>query len=342
MLAQRQRGVERVIAYASRSLHPAERNASNYSSFKIELLAMKWAMAEKFKDYLYLLVGVVEAPGSRLEGVPLSWGWDPNRWTTLQEKDESLGKINAYLRRGFVPGARERQVQTLVVKQNLGGFGAVEEAYNNSVHSTTGYAPAFLMFGRHMRLPVDLLLGTGPTEGARSTTEWVGRHHQQLHYAYRRVTDHLNAAAAKNKRLYDRTARDAPLLPGERVLVRDNRRQGKGKLSDRWESTPYVVERQQGPDMPVYTVWPEGRIGPERVLHRNLLRPCPNFPEWREEAPAAPLVIEAPPVGWAVVPRDPEVGTGGVAPPSPPRRSQRDTRGRPPERYGAWAEDPRF
>ncbi len=53
VLAQRQQGVERVIAYASRSLHPAERNDSNYSSFKLELLAMKWAMSEKFKDYLW-------------------------------------------------------------------------------------------------------------------------------------------------------------------------------------------------------------------------------------------------------------------------------------------------
>ncbi len=53
VLAQWQQGVERVIAYASRSLHPAERNDSNYSSFKLELLAMKWAMSEKFKDYLW-------------------------------------------------------------------------------------------------------------------------------------------------------------------------------------------------------------------------------------------------------------------------------------------------
>ena len=53
VLAQEQGGVERVIAYASRSLHPAERNNANYSSFKIKLLAMKWAISEKFKDYLW-------------------------------------------------------------------------------------------------------------------------------------------------------------------------------------------------------------------------------------------------------------------------------------------------
>lgn len=53
VLAQEQEGMERVIAYASRSLHPTERNDANYSSFKLELLALKWAMGEKFKDYLW-------------------------------------------------------------------------------------------------------------------------------------------------------------------------------------------------------------------------------------------------------------------------------------------------
>ena len=52
VLAQVQEGQERVIAYASRSLHPTEQNDANYSSFKLELLALKWAVTEKFKDYL--------------------------------------------------------------------------------------------------------------------------------------------------------------------------------------------------------------------------------------------------------------------------------------------------
>ncbi|KAK3767636.1 hypothetical protein RRG08_033337, partial [Elysia crispata] len=42
----------RVIAYASRSLRPNERNMRNYSSFKLELLGLKWAVTEKFRGYL--------------------------------------------------------------------------------------------------------------------------------------------------------------------------------------------------------------------------------------------------------------------------------------------------
>lgn len=49
VFAQLQDVHERVVAYASRSLHPSEKNNANY---KLELLALKWAIAEKFKDYL--------------------------------------------------------------------------------------------------------------------------------------------------------------------------------------------------------------------------------------------------------------------------------------------------
>ena len=41
-----------VIAYASQSLHPSERSIYNYSSAKLELLVLKWAVIEKCCDYL--------------------------------------------------------------------------------------------------------------------------------------------------------------------------------------------------------------------------------------------------------------------------------------------------
>lgn len=50
VLYQEQEGVTRVIAYASRGLSKSE---SRYPAHKLEFLALKWAVTEKFADYLY-------------------------------------------------------------------------------------------------------------------------------------------------------------------------------------------------------------------------------------------------------------------------------------------------
>lgn len=50
VLSQHQDGQLRVIAYASRSLRPNERNVQNYSSRRLELLALYWSITDKFRD----------------------------------------------------------------------------------------------------------------------------------------------------------------------------------------------------------------------------------------------------------------------------------------------------
>lgn len=50
ILYQEQNGLKRPIAFASRSLSPSE---SRYPTSKLEFLALKWCVTEKFKEYLY-------------------------------------------------------------------------------------------------------------------------------------------------------------------------------------------------------------------------------------------------------------------------------------------------
>ena len=50
VLYQKQNGQLKVIAYASRTLNKAE---SNYPAHKIEFLGLKWAVTDRFPDYLY-------------------------------------------------------------------------------------------------------------------------------------------------------------------------------------------------------------------------------------------------------------------------------------------------
>ena len=50
VLCQESDGMERVISYASRSLSQSERS---YPAHKLEFLALKWSVTEKFNDHLY-------------------------------------------------------------------------------------------------------------------------------------------------------------------------------------------------------------------------------------------------------------------------------------------------
>lgn len=105
-------------------------------------------------------------------------------------------------------GACERFIQmllsllgTLEVEQHsnwVGYLPGLIQSYINTIHSSTSYAPSFLMFGHHFRTPIDLITGAAGPDNTATTTEWVERHQTQLHYAYNKVTAHLHKAAWKN------------------------------------------------------------------------------------------------------------------------------------------------
>ena len=50
VLYQKQEGKLRVVAYSSRSVSKTE---ANYPAHELEFLALKWAVCEKFHEYLY-------------------------------------------------------------------------------------------------------------------------------------------------------------------------------------------------------------------------------------------------------------------------------------------------
>lgn len=64
------------------------------------------------------------------------------------------------------------------------------QAYNNSVHSSTGMMPHFVVFGRHTRLPVDLVYEVLPPQQRITLEGWVHYHHQALVEAFERVKTH--------------------------------------------------------------------------------------------------------------------------------------------------------
>ncbi len=139
----------------------------------------------------------------------------------------------------------------------------VVHAYNCTVHESTGFSPFFLLFGREPVLPIDLVL---PTKQSRNPQQ----------EAYEIAMKNMKKAAAKGQRNYNRRAWCSVLEPGDHVLVRNlSERGGPGKLRAYWEKQTYVVKERRGGNGPVYIVESLDGTGKERVLHRNLLLPCP-------------------------------------------------------------------
>ncbi|KAJ8414248.1 hypothetical protein AAFF_G00051180 [Aldrovandia affinis] len=71
----------------------------------------------------------------------------------------------------------------------------------------------------HPRLPLDVTLGTA-SEPPPPQIDRVRTHHQKLSFAHQKAAEKLEVARQHQKRAHDRCPLSSPLLPGERVLLR--------------------------------------------------------------------------------------------------------------------------
>ena len=147
-------------------------------------------------------------------------------------------------------------------------------AYNCTLHATTGFSPFFLLFGRHPRLPVDMLLGQEDQPGSqpKDLPQYVKEAKERIGKAYDEARTAMDEARQKQKRHYDESARGSTLQVGDCVLVCNVGLKGKQKLADKWKNDIYMVTEIPYPDMPVFKVQKEGSRE-EKVLHRNMLLP---------------------------------------------------------------------
>ena len=130
------------------------------------------------------------------------------------------------------------------------------------------------MFGRHPKLPIDLILGE---EGEKLDQEKYAKNwEQQMREAYQIVRERSLTRKQKdiNRRKNDGKKILGDLVVGDRVLVKNVReRGGPGKLRSYWEQKVYVVTEKKSEV--VYTVIEEGSVDDtkKRVLHRNMFLP---------------------------------------------------------------------
>ena len=126
--------------------------------------------------------------------------------------------------------------------------------YNCTKHKSTGYSPFFLLFGRHPRLPVDLIFGTEDETNHVNHSQYAEKWRKTMTEAYKLAGKKSSEAGTRAKQRYD--------LPGDRVLVRNLReRGGPEKLHSHWEDQIHIVISRKGEDSPVYEVKPEAGTG---------------------------------------------------------------------------------
>ncbi|KAI3351500.1 hypothetical protein L3Q82_020360 [Scortum barcoo] len=139
----------------------------------------------------------------------------------------------------------------------------------------------------HYGFPEKLLSDQGPDFESRTIKELcfiAGIQKGRLEESYRVATENASKTAERNKQRFDKRVVESTLEAGDRVLVRNVRIRGKHKLADKWESDVHIVVKRAG-ELPVYTVKPEGKDGPLRTLHRDLLLPCGFLPVAEFEKP---------------------------------------------------------
>ena len=143
-------------------------------------------------------------------------------------------------------------------------------AYNATKHASTGLTPNMLFLGREISLPVDLVYGTQPpTPEASCPVEYVEKVKTNVKESFDFARDHLNKAAERQKRLYDRTAEPREFKQGDWVWRLYPPLKCKDKLNARYTG-PYLIVRKL--EKGIYQIQ-RSEKGPIIGVHVDHLKP---------------------------------------------------------------------
>ena len=127
------------------------------------------------------------------------------------------------------------------------------------------------MFGRHPRLPIDVLLPS-QSNHASSYPEYAKKWEDQMRQAYQIAKIH---SQERRKISIDITKVKSLIIlkPGDRVLAGNlNEREGTGKLRINWKQKIHKIASTIGDDSVTYKIVPGNVMKPkDRTVHRNTL-----------------------------------------------------------------------
>ena len=152
--------------------------------------------------------------------------------------------------------------------------------YNCTKHSTTGYAPYFLLFGREPRLLIDLILEPMNKTTQQTHSKFVHDWKDQMSQAYKIVSTKSCCRKHKDIARHDSKGPLTVVLEkGDRVLIRNlSVRGGTEKMRSFWEDKVYVIIENLNSENIGYKVQPENDLnGKICTLYRTMLLSCDNL-----------------------------------------------------------------
>ena len=117
-------------------------------------------------------------------------------------------------------------------------------AYRATPQSSTGLSPNFLMFGREISMPVDVMIGP-PEDHALSTFDYIKSLQAKLTQAYDLARDNLKSSAARQRKYYNSLSHGSCFNVGDSVWYANKlRRKGiSPKLQPKWRGPCLVVKK---------------------------------------------------------------------------------------------------
>ena len=92
----------------------------------------------------------------------------------------------------------------------------VVNAYNTTEHTSTGFTPYFLLYGREQRTPIDVMMGDDDIRG-QPVSSFAEQLVDRLRHAHAVVRENLKRAGERAQKYYDFGVRPKSFDPGEKV-----------------------------------------------------------------------------------------------------------------------------
>ena len=156
-------------------------------------------------------------------------------------------------------------------------------AYRSTPHESTGFSPNFMVFGKDLYMPIDVMMGQ-PDE-SKDELDYVQGLRKRLEDAYDVAREHLQSSADRQKRYYDVRAHENPYKSGDLVwTMNKSRKKGRcPKMQMRWLGPLVVLKRLN--DVTYQVKMNEKDV---KIIHYDLLKPYEgrDIPRWVSVAQA--------------------------------------------------------